>query len=85
MVRGGETEKLGRKERRIGEGKKDERRAHTLHISCVKECSDVSAVNSDPGEAPGDSTADQTLSNTSIHISFLPSGDSQLSDKSAIG
>ncbi len=51
------------------------------HISCVKERSDVSAVNSDPGEAQGYSSADQTLSNTSTHISFPPSRDSQLFDK----
>ncbi len=47
--------------------------------------SDVSAVNSDPVKAAGDSSADQTLSNISTHTSFAPSGDFQLSDKSASG
>lgn len=45
--------------------------------SCVKQHSEVSAVNI--VEAPGYISADQTLSNS--HIFFPPSGDSQLSDK----
>ena len=31
------------------------------HISCETECSNVTAVNSDPGDAPGNSRADQNL------------------------